>query len=189
MTEVEQKSLLTQLQDLAPPPDQPLFAGTVPQWNEVEQKIGTALPQDYKILINLYGLGSFGGHVTLLNPFVPELGPNSAFSFYRAVNFWNEMEELRRENPEIYPPFSSYPSANGLLPWGKESSDGGLQCWLTEGNPNDWKCIILDSDWTEEYHEYHTTATGFLVGWLTGRFVISYYPALPLQQPLFEAFS
>ena len=180
-------SLLTQLQALAPPPDDPLFAGTPAQWDEVERNIGTALPQDYKQLVSLYGLGSFGGYVCPLNPFVPALGSNSSrFNFYRAINFWNEMEDLRREDPEIYPPFPGYPSPGGLLPWGIECSDGGLQCWLTRGNPDDWGCIIVDSDWTEEYHEYSTTATGFLVGWLTGQIVISYYPPFPLQQPLFQ---
>ncbi len=181
-------SLLTQLQALAPPPEKPIFTGTPLQWDEVERNIGTPLPQDYKQLISLYGLGSFGGYICLLNPFVPALGPNSTFNFYRALNFWNEMEDLRREDPEIYPPFPGYPSPGGLLPWGRECSDGGLQCWLTNGVPDDWGSIILDGDWTEEYHEYSVTMTGFLVGWLTGQIVISYYPELPLPEPLFQPF-
>lgn len=184
--------LLTQLQALAPPPENPLFSGTPSQWAEVEQKIGTGLPQDYKALVNLYGLGCFGERASLLNPFVPDLGPNSGSNFYRAMNFLNqmekEMEDDRRENPDDYPPFLAYPSPGGLLPWGQECSDGGIQCWLTKGNPDDWGCIILDNDWSEDYHEFSTTATGFLVGWLTGQIVISYYPELPLQQPLFQPF-
>ena len=186
MTKVRQDHILTQLQALAPPPDNPLFAGTPSQWDEVERTIGTALPQDYKQLVNLYGLGSFGDYVCLLNPFVPTLGPNSAFSFYRAMNLWNSIEDLRRKDPEIYPPFSGYPSPGGLLPWGLECSDAGLQCWVTKGSPDDWGCVIVDSDYTEEYHEYPTTVTGFLVGWLTGLIVISYYPPFPLQHPLFQ---
>jgi len=185
-------SFLTQLLALAPPPDKPLFAGTPSQWEEVEQKIGTVLPQDYKALVNLYGVGCFGERVSLLNPFVPDLGPNSGSNFYRAMNFLNqmdkEMEDDRRENPDYYPPFLAYPSPGGLLPWGHECSDGGIQCWLTKGTPDDWGCIILDNDWSADYHEYSTTATGFLVGWLTGQIVISYYPKLPFQQPLFHPF-
>ena len=181
-------SLLTQLQSLAPPPDHPIFAGTPSQWDEVEHKVGIALPKDYKQLVNLCGIGSFGGHICLLNPFVPDRGPNSKPNFYRAVNSLNEMDYLRRENPDFYPPFPPYPAVDGLLPWGQEYHDGGLQCWLTKGAPDDWMCIILDSDWTEEYHEYHTTATGFLVGWLTQKIVISHYPELPSEEPLFQPF-
>lgn len=181
-------SLLTQLLALAPPPDYPLFAGTPSRWDEVEHKIGTALPQDYKSLVNLYGLGSFGGYICLLNPFVPDLGPNSLSNFYRAMNFLNEMDYLRLETPDDRPPLPPYPSLGGLLPWGQECSDGGIQCWLTKGTPDEWGCIILDGDWSEEYHEYSSTATGFLVGWLTGQIVISYYPELPLEKPLFQPF-
>ena len=166
----------------------PIFAGAPSQWEDVEQKIGAVLPQDYKDLVNLYGSGGFGDYVCLLSPFAPELGPYSGFNFYRCVNFLNEMGALRLETPDLYPPFAPYPSPGGLLPWGRECSDGGIQCWLTKGNAENWGCIILDGDWSEEYHEYPVTATGFLVGWLTGQIVISHYPKLPFQQPLFRPF-
>lgn len=181
--------MLTELQVLVPPPDSPVFAGTWDQWNEVEQWIGTALPQDYKQLINLYGSGSFGGRVCLLNPFIKTSSPWSHFSLFRGLKSLSIIEPFQRESPDTCQPFPVYPALGGLLPWGVFCSDSAMQCWRTQGKPDAWPTIVLDSDWSEEYLEYTTSATRFLVGWLTGKIVISYFSEFPLSQPLFEPLS
>jgi len=181
--------MLTELQAVAPPPDNPVFAGTPSQWREVEQRIGTALPQDYKQLINLYGSGSFGGRVCLLSPFIGEASSRTQFSLFRGMKNLSIIEPFQREGPDACQPFPIYPALGGLLPWGMFCSDSPMQCWRTQGKPDSWPTVVLDNDWSEEYLEYATSATGFLVGWLTGKIVISYFPEFPLPQPLFEPLS
>jgi len=183
------ETVLAQIQALAPPPNNPAFAGTPDQWNEVEQWIGTVLPQDYKELINLYGCGSFGGRVCLLSPFIKISSRWSHFSLFRGIQALSAIEPFQRESPDTCQPFPVYPALGGLLPWGVFCSDAAMQCWRTQGKPDAWPTIVLDSDWSEEYFEYATSATGFLVGWLTGKIVISFFPEFPLPQPLFQPLS
>ena len=178
--------MITQLQSLAPPPANAVYAGTASEWTSVESRLGTTLPEDYKQLINLYGAGSFGGYVCPLTPFAPDMGTGSRFSLYRAVTALKIIEPFQQEAPEDFQPFPVYPAVGGLLPWGWECSDAGLQCWRTEGNANSWSNVILDSDWSAEYHEYPVSVTNFLVKWLTGQIVISHYPPFPLPMPLFQ---
>lgn len=44
---------------LAPPPEWRVDAGSPGGWDEVEQTLGTALPDDYKLITNIYGSGNF----------------------------------------------------------------------------------------------------------------------------------
>lgn len=48
-----------QLIEVVAPPDNPFEAGTPSQWGEVENLLGTSLPEDYKKFINSFGSGGF----------------------------------------------------------------------------------------------------------------------------------
>ena len=178
---------IEQLRSIIPPPSSPVFAGDANAWQDVENELGITLPNDYKQLINLYGVGCFGGFVWPLNPFVPRFHEASPFRLEAGTNMMKLFETVRLEDPDAFPPFPAHPSPNGLLPWGVDDT-GGLQGWLTNGNPNNWDTIILDNDWSEEFYQYKTSATGFLVGWLTGSIKISFYPEYLLPEPIFQPY-
>lgn len=175
------------LKAIVPPPSNPVFAGNVAGWQDVEDELGTALPEDYKNLINLYGVGCFGGFVWPLSPFVPKLHAASRFRLEAGINMMKLFESVKLEDPESLPDFSAYPTAGGLLPWGVEDT-GGLQGWLTSGSPDKWNTVVLDNDWSEEIYQYETSTTEFLVGWLTGSIKISFYPEYPMTEPLFRPY-
>jgi hypothetical protein len=50
---------IRKLTKILPPPSQPVEASG--DWDEVERTLGTALPDDYKEFISLYGTGFIGG--------------------------------------------------------------------------------------------------------------------------------
>jgi hypothetical protein len=58
---------LDRLMELVPPPKEPMCAGSPEQWFSVEQKLGTTLPDDYKIFINKYGSGGFYGFLEVIS--------------------------------------------------------------------------------------------------------------------------
>ncbi len=45
--------------NLAPPPEWRINAGSPSEWDKVERALGTLLPDDYKLIINIYGSGHF----------------------------------------------------------------------------------------------------------------------------------
>lgn len=102
--------MLALLQELALTPNQPVYAGSSSQWGDVEKQIGTALPQDYKQLINLYGFGSFGGYVCPLSPFIETSGPNSHLSLFRGMKALSILDPFQIESPGSFQPFPIYPA-------------------------------------------------------------------------------
>ena len=175
---------IEELRSIVPPPREPVFIGSATAWKEVEDELGLTLPDDYKQLVTIYGLGCFGGFVWPLNPFVPRFHAASLFRLEAGINLMKLLDTARLDDPGSFPSLPAYPSLNGLLPWGAEDT-GGLQGWLTNGNPNKWDTIILDNDFSEDFYQFKTSATGFLVGWLTGSIKISFYPEYPSPDPLF----
>ncbi len=172
---------------LVPPPAMPIESGTPDGWQAVEQRIGTPLPQDYKRLVNLYGIGYFGGYVCPLTPFVNPPGYLNLVDSGRDI--LNGYEQGRKIGPKYHPSFPAYPEPGGLLPWGRDDN-AGVPCWLTQGQPDEWPVVILDSHYSQNYSQFALSATGFLVQWLSGQIRVSFYPedTGAGHRPLFEPF-
>ncbi|GAA2685771.1 SMI1/KNR4 family protein [Nonomuraea recticatena] len=144
---------------LVPPPTEPVDARG--DWHEVEAALGLALPADFKALIERYGLGQFVDHITPLTPF----GAHGLL-IERAQGL------LGRERPfrEKYPaecPYPFYPEPGGLLEWAG-TDNGDALCWLTEGEPDDWRVVVWNPR-AVAYDEHEAGAARFLHGWLGGR--------------------
>src|SRR4051812_10015812 len=125
------KFTVDDLIDLAPPPEWRLDAGSPAQWAEVERVIGTALPSDYKLIINVYGSGEFNDLFSLMNPFVPPGRGNLVSQALRDddSSHLELYEEFRASSPEDCP-YPTFPEPGGLLPLGG-NSNGGYAYWLT----------------------------------------------------------
>jgi len=179
---------IEQLVAVAPPPQNPVFTGTRGTWQSVEEEIGIPLPTDYKQLVNIYGLGYFGGYICPLNPFLPPLPPLSLYRLQSVIADLDQSKEYLGSNKaENVPPLPVYPEDHGVLPWGVDDNRG-LQCWRTYRSNQFWPLLILDYDWSEEYLTFSMSATDFLTNWLTDKISVSHYPPHPLQEPLFAPY-
>jgi len=159
---------------LVPPPEKPIYTGSAETWAESEEKLGAALPPDYKALVDKYGAGSFADWFRVYNPFVPE-GSSNLFSSVTFVS--HHFHEGLRLRPDDMPPFRSFPGTGGLLPWAGDEN-GGEFCWVTSGPADTWTVINLDAHYTaEDYRVLNYTATEFLAGWFAGRITGDWYPS------------
>ena len=158
-----------ELINLAPPPEWRIDAGSPGAWDDVERALGTALPDDYKLITNVYGSGNFNDLFYLYNPF--DSGAESGHLVNQAfrrdcfgLSVLNYYDEIKAIDSELCP-FPTFPERGGLLPLGGDSN-GGHAFWLTEGMPEAWP-LILFPDWTEiERHDM--PLVDFLVLWLSG---------------------
>src|SRR4051794_1429950 len=101
---------------LVPPPAKPTETGPNLKWADVEKKLKTPLPADYKSFIETYGTGKFANFYFVLNPF------SEADSYNLRNNVKRLREEykiLRADEPESVP-YPMYPSKGGILPWGND---------------------------------------------------------------------
>ena len=164
---------------LVPPPHTPEGAGTAEGWADVEQALGTALPQDYKGLIDTYGAGWFADWICVFSPFstrLPLVRPE----------WWRLMAD-HGGFPEYHHPFPMFPAQNGLLPWGEDDNRHPF-CWLTEREPDSWTVINLDGHYSEAYRQIPTSVTGLLAGWLAGELIGDWYSedVFPTQRRIFR---
>ncbi|MFV2172051.1 hypothetical protein ACFHW2_15135 [Actinomadura sp. LOL_016] len=139
-----------------------ITAGTVPlapapDWAAVESRVGTALPCDYKLLVETFGCdGLFDESFHVVSP--EEL-------------IWHT--EVHADGGLVpggeHPP--PFPAPGGLIPWSDNENEERF-FWITEGpDPDRWPVYALDS--LNEGSRFECTATEFLFRQLTD-------PALPL---------
>jgi len=154
---------LLELKKLVHPPLRPLEAGSLAEWPAVEQKLGLALPTDYRDFILTYGTGQFANFYMAFNPFSVSKWVNLHSSIERV---WKAEREFKREWPQMVP-YAIFPDCPGLLPWGRDDN-GNEYYWFTEGEPDSWQ-VISNEGRGEGYREYGRCMTDFLCEILTGQ--------------------
>jgi hypothetical protein len=150
--------MIDDLVTLVPPPAEPVDAQG--DWRSVEVSLGTALPADYKALIELYGLGMFVDFILLHTPF----GPRASL-LQRARDLPEELRGAPDQWLERFP-YRVYPQPGGLLEWAATDL-GDKLCWATEGPPNTWRVVVWPRH-SDELGEYPMRAVEFLRGLLSG---------------------
>ncbi len=142
---------LDRLRAIAPPPAEPLETGAAERWPEVEAALGTALPDDYKAFIGIYGSGKFDDLLYLLNPFAHDEAGNL---LHEKGTMLAAYAETRAKFPERLP-LPPFPEPGGLLPLGR-SDNGNELYWLTEEEPAAWGVVAFAARSTR--HEIHRLA-------------------------------
>src|SRR4051794_14994861 len=119
----------------AVPPPAATFEAFLGPWEEIEAELGTALPQDYKDFVRLYGLGYF---MQFLGVSVPRSqNPNTRLE--ACVPRASETFRIFAGDEEL--PYSLWPTPGGLVSFG--STDFGDQLfWLSEGLPSEWRVVV-----------------------------------------------
>lgn len=143
---------------LIPPPAEPDYAFEGP-WEPLEARLGSALPQDYKDFVRVYGSGRLFDalwiHVpTCESPYV-RLGP--------------QLNGIRHElkGQEDGCPYPLWPAPGGWIACG--STDYGDKIfWLPEGAPEHWQIMAWWRRPFPEFEVFDLSLTGFLAGLATG---------------------
>ncbi len=126
----------SELAALVSPPDAPLdFDKTVLQRNQGILRI--EFPADAVEFAKVFGSGRFKCAYTW------EVWSPSRQTFPLIVLEFSRIFNMFKESMEIDDvPFAIFPDVGGILPFAT-SSDGDWVCWITKGEPNDWKVVDL----------------------------------------------
>ncbi|GAA3797949.1 SMI1/KNR4 family protein [Streptomyces phyllanthi] len=131
-------------------------------WTEVETRLGTALPSDYKRLVEVFGEGAFDGYLRLHVPDARFRGGNIVLRTERL----GELTGAGRSSP--WEPYNVYPAPGGLLQWADSEQENGF-FWLTEGpDPDKWP-ILVTQDIPDSWVRFDETTAEFLHRMLTER--------------------
>jgi hypothetical protein len=137
-------------------------------WVDFERQNGFAAPPDYRLLVEHYGVGSFGtsataalgGWLYLLDPFDPQQSLVDQSSWER-----RNARGLQRCFPEQGPGWPIWAEAAGLLPWGG-SIDGDLVGWWTTGAPSTWGTRFFGR--SDDFEEFPLGIAEFIFRLLRG---------------------
>ena len=144
---------LFKLTDLIPPPDYPI--GGNGDWKRFVSANGFWPPEDYRMMIREYGVGTFGGWISLLDPF----GHSKPFVGV-VQDECQAMREARNKAPTAYPNWPLWPEPGGLMPWAK-TNNGDHVCWRTDGKPDGWTTRYWGAGTSVEFD---MSTVDFLVG-------------------------
>lgn len=105
-------------------------------YDEVEQRLGISLPDDFKGVNCYYGPGLWMNELWVLDPLDS-----------RMAALWDPQRSYVMKHLTLAPceldggnPLPAWPAPGGVLPWGG-TQNGGYMLWLTEGDPNEWSTI------------------------------------------------
>lgn len=130
-------------------------------WADVEARLGTPLPTDYKRLAEMFGHGAFDEYLELL---VPGARPISS-DIVRSAELSGDWA---RASGGVWEPYEAYPAPGGLLEWG-HSEQRDQFFWLTEGrDPDRWPILAL-SDIPDSWVRFDGTTAEFIYRMLTDR--------------------
>jgi hypothetical protein len=125
----------------------------------IEAGLRTALPQDYKDFVRLYGSGYF---MQFLGISVPKSkNPN--------LRLWPQVSWVCRTFREMdldERPYAMWPSPGGLIPFGG-TDNGDEFFWLSRGAPAEWKVVVWDRAFLG-FELFDCDLTDFLAGLATG---------------------
>ncbi|MFJ3641230.1 SMI1/KNR4 family protein [Streptomyces sp. NPDC090108] len=150
---------LTRLTDVLTPPRGDIPA---PDWTAAETALRTAVPADFKALIETYGAGTVDNYLLLLEPGCPN-------DVYDLLKISAEREEANDSLWEYGDrPEEMETPGNRLICWAT-TDNGEYLYWLVRpGDDPDTRPILINSASTEDWERYDMTVTRFLTAVLTG---------------------
>jgi hypothetical protein len=159
-----------QLCDAVPPPCNPVEAGSIEAFTDVEARLALALPDDYKRLVCAYGTGSWKGFLWVLNPFSANRHLNLLAQAQRQLAAERAIRTVWPRNV----PFALYPEGGGLFPWGM-TDNGNRLYWLTTGDPAAWPTVVYESR-GPRHDRHELSCCAFLQHWVAGQLRVSVFP-------------
>ncbi|WP_433453904.1 SMI1/KNR4 family protein [Streptomyces sp. CA-142005] len=150
---------LNRLTDLLPRPTAP---EETPSWEAAETALQTALPADYKELINAYGGGFVDGYLLLLEPGCP----NDVYDQLKISAERDEANESLWQYEDK--PAELEDDSTRLICWAT-TDNGEYLYWLVQpGDDPDSRTIMMNDESGEDWERYDMTVTRFLTAVLSG---------------------
>lgn len=142
------------------PPTEPVE--TQGSWSSVEEKLGCELPDDFKEFIAVYGSGTIGRFISVLNPFSKRPNLNLLEQSRRQLDALRILlDEFGERNP-----YDLFPAPGGLLPVAI-TDNGDVIHWLTNGGAAGWTIVVNEAR-SPDYEQFDCSLTSFLEGLLDG---------------------
>ncbi|TQS42279.1 SMI1/KNR4 family protein [Cryptosporangium phraense] len=134
---------------------------TSADWFGVERTLGTALPKDYRSLIDDRGPGIVADVVV----YGPEKGsPLDLVAWNEGIH---RLIESIRQICRDYFPLAFHPEPTGVLPWGSVNG-GQIVGWaVTSADPDTWPVVELSAE-LDALVLHEVTTTGYLLARLPG---------------------
>ncbi|MFF8196516.1 hypothetical protein ACF05L_37925 [Streptomyces bobili] len=159
---------LDSLVRLCPPPADPPPSV---DWARTEGVLGTALPSDYKQLVETYGDGFFDETVALL-------APDSAFAKCNLLAQATERDGVLAGLWEVgeEKPSGLLEAGARILPWAYEEGAGAFLYWLVRPgqHPDEWT-VLYNEGQGPLWEPHDTGCLAFLLAVLTGTAETAYF--------------
>jgi hypothetical protein len=141
-------------------------------WAATEAALGTALPEDYKEIVDLFGPGGFDEYLDLIVP------GGSGTDLVR----FSEIDAAH--SVSLWAPYPVYPARNGLLRWGTSEYELDLVWQTGAADPADWPVLVREAP-GEEWRRFDCGMGEFLARLLTD---VSFgFPPSLLDSHFFES--
>jgi len=168
---------ISRLVQISPPPQNPVETGSIKAWEGIEERLGVALPEDYKEFIALYGSGKFGNSIIPFNPF----SANEYLNLFQTLDIHhlsNRYTQGLTSSPwSAVSPFDLFPAQDGLLPWGTMENYKEGFFWQVCGPPDHWPTVFYDLK-NGEYEVWKFQFSEFLVKLFLGEIQSVLFPDL-----------
>jgi hypothetical protein len=161
---------IAKLKNIIAPPAEPVDAGEPPDWAAIEQHLGICLPPDYKEYIHEYGTGSVGDFIWVFNPFTTNRHLRLEDQIRTRLDAVKRLESTFGQES----PFPLFPKNPGLLPLGA-TDNGDCLYWLTEGAPQSWPIVVVDSR-APDWERFNLSLTDFIAAIITRERVCGIFP-------------
>jgi hypothetical protein len=170
------KDIISTLSPPVHPYDQPSKQG----WEDLEKRIETTLPGDYKDFIETFGSGAIDNFIWVFNPFSKNPNLNLEQQFQTKTKI---LAELQTYGEDV--PYQAFPKQDGIFPFAV-SDNGDVLYWRTTADPQQWKVIVNEArgpDW----EAFDLSMTEFLGAILSRRLICNIFPDdFPRDAPKFS---
>lgn len=130
------------------------------RWVDVERRLATPLPLDYKEFCEEFPALYFDSHVTIMHPGASSLHGNILQKGAGILGEWQHIEKMKL----VELPYPFFPSSGGLLPWGCDDNNGQY-FWRTKGAPEEWTVVIFESfQWWEHSGGFYDFWSALVMG-------------------------
>jgi len=160
---------------VVPPPAEPFWAYKGP-WAAIEGELGTALPQDYKDYVAVYGGGEFMRYLAVFLP--KSWSVNLRLGAQVELFPWEFHDVSKKVAGHL--PYPLWPASGGLMVFGV-TGGGDHLFWLMRGAPQDWPVVVWYRA-TNQTQMFKCDLTDFFAGIATGTILSGAFDAEALAR-------